>query len=230
MQQVRQLNTIKCVLFDLDGTLIDTAPDMVAALNTLLIENELNPLPFTDVRNSVSKGSLALIKLGFGENLDAEQLADLQKQYLNTYSKSLCVDSSPFTGIQELLNTLDAQKICWGIVTNKPGWLAEPLLKELDLLERSQCLISGDTLPRRKPHPDPLLHASRLLQQSTGECVYIGDDQRDIDAGNAAGMQTLIAGYGYIGANETPANWGADAMVNQVCELSEWLTQRLAKK
>lgn len=220
------MSPINTILFDLDGTLLDTAPDMVAALNILLENNQQAPLPFTAVRNSVSKGSLALVKLGFNKtlnNLTAEQIHKLQQDYLNIYSQHLCIDSGLFAGMADVLARLEASEVPWGIVTNKPGWLAEPLLKQLQLSHRAACIVSGDTTLRRKPFPDPLLHACELIQRQPQQCVYIGDNQRDIDAGNAAGMQTLVAQYGYIDATEKPEQWGADGMLEHVEQLHTWL-------
>lgn len=217
------MNNITAVLFDLDGTLIDTAPDMAAALNRLLLEENHRTLPFERIRPEVSKGSLALVKLGFGNELAETRLRELQQAFLEKYSEAICVESCLFDGLGSLLEELEAEHIPWGIVTNKPAWLTEPLLQQLNLFHRSACVVSGDTLPRRKPYPDPLLHACRLMHKPPEECVYIGDDERDVVAGNAAGMRTLIAGYGYLGEDETPINWGADGMIDGIGSLRQWL-------
>lgn len=217
------MKNITAVLFDLDGTLIDTAPDMAAALNRLLLQENLPTLPFERVRSEVSKGSLALVKLGFGKALAESRLRELQQAFLATYAQALCVESRLFDGLDTLLQELEAGKIPWGVVTNKPAWLTEPLLQQLNLGHRCACVVSGDTLPRRKPYPDPLLLACKLMQKPPEECVYIGDDERDVVAGNAAGMHTLIACYGYLGRDETPINWGADGMIDNVEGLRRWL-------
>lgn len=217
------MKNITAVLFDLDGTLIDTAPDMAAALNRLLLQENRPTLPFERVRSEVSKGSLALVKLGFGKEPTETRLRELQQAFLAMYAQALCVESRLFDGLDTLLQELEAGKIPWGIVTNKPAWLTEPLLQQLNLFHRCACVVSGDTLPRRKPYPDPLLLACKLMQKPPEECVYIGDDERDVVAGNAAGMHTLIAGYGYLGGDETPINWGADGMIDDVECLRRWL-------
>ena len=214
---------IEAVLFDLDGTLIDTAPDMAAALNNLLQQHEQNPLPFATIRNVVSKGSIALVRLGFGADIAIAQLESLQQQFLQLYADALCVESKLFAGMAELLDTLEQHSISWGIVTNKPGWLTKPLLEQMQLWQRASCVVSGDDLPRRKPYPDPLLHACETIGCQPAQTIYIGDDQRDIDAGLAAGTQTLIALYGYIDDHEPVQDWGADGMINSVDELHSWL-------
>lgn len=219
-----KLNT---VLFDLDGTLIDTAPDMVDALNRMLGRHGKPGLPFGHVRNSVSRGSLALVKLGFGESLSETELKNLQHEYLEVYADALCVASRPFDGMPALLDELEAAKVSWGVVTNKPGWLTEPLLKQLNLHERAGCIVSGDTLPVRKPDPAPLLHAAKLVRRQPQQCVYVGDDRRDVDAGRAAGMRTVVARYGYIEDREDPRRWGADDMIDDIAQLRRWLKQHI---
>ncbi|HEX5055216.1 MAG TPA: phosphoglycolate phosphatase [Gammaproteobacteria bacterium] len=219
-----KLNT---VLFDLDGTLIDTAPDMVAALNRMLVRHGKAELPYARVRNTVSRGSLALVKLGFSDKLPETELKDLQNEYLAVYAESLCAASRPFEGMTDILSGLEAAAVRWGVVTNKPGWLTEPLLKQLGLYGRAGCIVSGDTLPVRKPDPAPLLHAAQLVQRKPQECVYVGDDQRDVDAGRAAGMRTLVALYGYIGDGENPRQWGADDMIGDIAQLRRWLQRHV---
>lgn len=219
-----KLNT---VLFDLDGTLIDTAPDMVDALNRMLARHDKPQLPYTRVRNTVSRGSLALVKLGFGDALAEAELKNLQNEYLSIYAENLCAGSRPFDGLTDALAELEAAGICWGVVTNKPGWLTEPLLRQLKLYERAGCVVSGDTLPVRKPDPAPLLHAAALVRRKPGQCVYVGDDRRDVDAGRAAGMRTLVARYGYIEDWEDPRRWGADDMIDDIAQLRRWLKQHV---
>jgi 2-phosphoglycolate phosphatase len=219
-----KLNT---VLFDLDGTLIDTAPDMVDALNRMLTRHGKAELPYTRVRNTVSRGSIALVKLGFGDKLPESELKNLQNEYLAVYAESLCAASRPFEGMAEILSELEAAAVCWGVVTNKPGWLTEPLLKQLKLYDRAGCIVSGDTLPVRKPDPAPLLHAARLVQRNPRQCVYVGDDRRDVDAGRAAGMRTVVALYGYIEDGEDPRQWGADDMIDDIGQLRHWLRRHI---
>jgi phosphoglycolate phosphatase len=221
------VNSITAVLFDLDGTLVDTAPDMASALNALLKQEQRQTLPFERIRPVVSKGSLALVQLGFGSELTEARLRALQQAFLEKYSQAICVQSRLFQELDSLLDELDDHEIPWGVVTNKPAWLTEPLLRQLNLYERCACIVSGDTLPRRKPYPDPLLHACQLMQKPPEECVYVGDDERDVVAGKAAGMRTLIAGYGYLGADETPKNWGADGMIDGAEHLRQWLRNNI---
>ena len=225
------MSSIRAILFDLDGTLIDTAPDMATVLNRQRARYQLPALPYIEIRNRVSKGSLALVTLGFADYLanTGQQgngaLQELQQEFLQMYAENLCIESQLFPGMQELLDAMDTRGISWGIVTNKPGWLSQPLLAKLELLERSHCLVSGDTLEHRKPHPAPLLYASDLIQFAPEHCVYIGDDERDIQAGKAAGMTTIAAEYGYIHASERPAEWGADNAVQDVAQIHDWLRQ-----
>jgi phosphoglycolate phosphatase len=214
---------VNAVLFDLDGTLIDTAPDMATALNFLLQKHGRATLSFDNIRNTVSKGSAALVKLGFGHELAEADQKRLQQEFLDTYSNNLYKESRLFDGMPELLQHLEQNAIPWGIVTNKPGWLTQPLLECMDLWQRSAFTVSGDDLPRRKPHPDPLLHACQAIGCEPKQTLYIGDDQRDIDAGNAAEMHTLIAAYGYIDTHEKTHQWGADGIIHSVNELRQWL-------
>lgn len=217
------------MLFDLDGTLVDTAPDMVSALNKLLQLEEKQPLPYNHVRNHVSKGGSALVKLGFGEDIDESRRLQLLEKFLDIYSRNLCVDSKLFNGFDKLLDLLDQQKTAWGVVTNKPGWLTNPLMQQLGLQHRAACVISGDSLEKKKPDPEQLLLACRKLGCEPGQAVYIGDHERDIAAGNAAGMHTLIAAYGYISDDEDPQTWAADGMITTVDELRNWLVNHTAE-
>lgn len=208
------------VLFDLDGTLADTAPDLAAALNAMLSADGREPLPYALVRPWVSWGALQLIRLGYGEDLDATRIAALRGRFLTCYEAGLCRDSRLFRGVPEALAALDAAAVPWGIVTNKPGWLTEPLLAALGLGERAGTVISGDTVPYSKPHPMPLLHAARELRVSATRCVYVGDNVRDIEAGRAAGMYTIAAAWGYIPAGDDPATWQADRLLHAPEELA----------
>lgn len=198
------------VLFDLDGTLLDTAPDMIGALNALLDEEGLPAVAYDSARGHVSHGSLGLIRFGFGADLPQSRIDTLRQRFLDIYETRLSEGTGLFPGMAEVLGSLDANGIVWGIVTNKPGFLTDPLLQALDLDTRSRCVVSGDTLPQRKPHPAPLLHAAELCGLDSTDCLYVGDAERDIQAGRAAGMRTAIANWGYIDAADCPAAWGAD--------------------
>jgi 2-phosphoglycolate phosphatase len=215
--------TIKTVLFDLDGTLIDTAPDMAAALDQLCREQQRQPLPFERVRPVVSNGSVALVTLAFGEDIDEQQLAGLKQRYLEIYEDALCILSKPFDGIVRVLDEIDRRGMNWGVVTNKPGWLTQPLMEQLGLAARAATLVSGDTTLYRKPHPDPMHHACNEAGSKAYECLYIGDARRDIEAGRNAGMRTLAAAYGYIGDREDINDWGADAKIAQPEDILQYL-------
>lgn len=210
----------RAVFFDLDGTLIDTAPDMIAILADLLAANGYEALPYTLARASVSNGAMGLIRLAF-----PEAAADLQErlyaEYLARYERAVCVNSTLFPGLPAILDDLDDRGLPWGIVTNKPQRMTDPLLAELGLGRRAACVISGDTLPQRKPDPAPLLLASRLAGVPPGQSIYVGDAQRDIAAGRAAGMATIAAAYGYIVSGDDPARWLADQVATDTVELAK---------
>ncbi len=208
------MSKIHTVLFDLDGTLIDTAPDMANALNILLEEEGCEPLPFDQIRPVVSNGSVALVNLGFPDIADEATLARLKQRYLDIYEQNLCIDSGLFPGMATLITHIESNAMNWGVVTNKPGWLTDPLMQQLGLTARAACIISGDTTANRKPHPEPMFLACKLADSVAEHCIYIGDARRDIEAGNNAGMQTVIANYGYIGHWEDTSDWGADHKVN----------------
>ncbi|HZW59532.1 MAG TPA: HAD-IA family hydrolase [Woeseiaceae bacterium] len=202
---------IEGVLFDLDGTLVDTAPDMVDALIRLQRMHGAAALAYELVRSNVSNGAAGLVRLAFPD-ADDELHTALHGSYLQLYQDVLCERSRVFPGLDRLLDELDEKRRPWGVVTNKPQRLTEPLLGKLGLLERVACAISGDTLPQRKPHPAPMLLASRLMNVAPGSILYVGDAARDIEAGHAAGMTTIAAGYGYITADDDPQRWSADAI------------------
>jgi N-acetyl-D-muramate 6-phosphate phosphatase len=210
------------VIFDLDGTLLDTAPDMVGALDALRLENGLAPLPFDAVRASVSHGSGRLVRLGFPD-ADLERLAALQRRYLEIYGAELSRKTRLFPGMDAVLAELALRRLALGIVTNKPAWLTEPLLKQLGLREQFVCVISGDSLSERKPHPMPLLHAARLAGAAPEYCLYVGDAERDVQAARAAGMRSLVATYGYLAEGENWRAWGGDGAIAAPGELLGWL-------
>ncbi len=211
-------------LFDLDGTLIDTAPDMAGALNELLLENHRAELPYQQLRAHVSTGSAGLIRQGFGE-LEPRAQQALVLRFLEIYDARVSRASVLFEGIDTLLCSLESRGVAWGIVTNKPGWLTAPLLQALGLTKRAGAVVCGDTLAERKPHPMPLLHAAAAVHQPPQACIYVGDDARDIQAGQAAGMRTVAAAYGYV-ADANPADWRADACAGSVTQLTDWLLER----
>lgn len=214
---------ISTVLFDLDGTLVDTAPDMAHSLNLLLKEQGDQTLSHDIIRPHVSNGSEALVILGFGDQLESSRLDALKKRYLEIYQANIHVHSCLFPGMEQLLDDIEGCGKKWGVVTNKPSWLAEPLLISMGLSARSSCIVSGDTTPQRKPHPEPMFHACELIGVNASECIYVGDARRDIEAGNNANMKTIIASYGYIGEWEDSTSWGADAVINEASEIKQYL-------
>jgi 2-phosphoglycolate phosphatase len=213
------------ILFDLDGTLLDTAPDMIGALNRLRVENGREPLRPADARAHVSHGAVRLVRVGFPD-ADDERLEALRLRFLELYAANLADGTCLFPGIEHVLATLEAERLPWGIVTNKPGWLTDPLLDRLGLFERACCVVSGDTVAERKPHPLPLLHAAEATGVLPGRCVYVGDAERDIVAGRAAGMQTVVAAYGYLSPEDQPLLWNPHGVVQRPEELLDWLTLR----
>lgn len=213
------MGRINTVLFDLDGTLIDTAPDMANALNILLQEEGCDTLPFQTIRPVVSNGSAALVQLGFPELNNDATVARLKKRYLSIYEEKLCVDSALFPGMQQLIDHLNSQQMRWGVVTNKPGWLTEPLMQQIGLADKAACIVSGDTTNNRKPHPEPMYLACKQSGSRPENCIYIGDALRDIQAGNNAGMRTVVANYGYIGESENTQSWGADFHIDNPREI-----------
>lgn len=219
---------IRCVLFDLDGTLIDTAPDMADALNRLRRERGLAALPFTDLRPFVSMGTRGLLRSGFGLNPEDADYTPLRDRFLEIYNQGLCRESRLFGGMDSVLAGIETRGMRWGVVTNKPGWLSEPLLAALGLERRACCIISGDSAARAKPHPDPLFLACRLSGLEPADCIYVGDSGRDIEAGQQAGMRTVAAAYGYIPTGDAATAWGADFIIEHPSVLLEWLAQQAA--
>lgn len=216
---------IKTVLFDLDGTLADTAIDLANALNAIRILHNLSALPLEIIRPTVSLGGNAMIKLAFGLEENDAGFTEIRDQFLNFYRENIAAETVLFSGMEHVLNTLDENNIKWGIVTNKTSRLTDPLLKALDLDKRSACVVSGDTTEERKPHPAPILHACNLMRSKPDSTVYIGDAQRDIEAGRRAGTKTLIALYGYIDEDENPASWQADGMITTPLEINDKLIE-----
>lgn len=214
---------IQGVLFDLDGTLADTAPDLARTLNILLVENDRPPLPFEQIRPVVSHGATALLRLGFNHGITDQAFESLRQHFLDVYCINIANETRLFPGMPELLSAIEQHGIKWGIVTNKPAWLTEPLIARLHLQHRAACIVSGDSTPNRKPHPEPMLHACRQIDILAGQCLYVGDAQRDIEAGHRAGMKTLVALFGYLSKDDQPREWQADGMINHPMEILEWI-------
>jgi phosphoglycolate phosphatase len=218
------LNGIRAVLFDLDGTFADTAPDLARALNRVRAEEGLAPLPPQVARPHTSSGARGLLKAGFGISPESEGYAALRDRFLDFYEKELCVETRLFDGIPELLVKIRARKLKWGIVTNKGKRFTEPLLRLLAVDHLAACVVSGDSTAHIKPHPAPLLHAASLLSLPATACVYIGDDLRDAQAARAAGMHFVAAGWGYHGDGGDPNAWGADAVISDPREILDMLS------
>jgi len=214
------------VLFDLDGTLLDTAPDMIFALNSVCTDRGIAHIPYARARGFVSNGAVGLLRLAFPD-FDASRDPDLHRLFLERYAERLAVDTQLFPRLDTLLDALESQGVPWGVVTNKPGHLTEPLLEALGLGHRSACTVSGDTLPERKPHPRPIQFAlERLsLAANPGRAVYVGDARRDIESGRAAGTRTIAVRYGYVEPGQDPATWGADHLVDTTLDLFTLLTE-----
>jgi N-acetyl-D-muramate 6-phosphate phosphatase len=221
------LTDTRAVLFDLDGTLIDTAPDMVAALNALRREEHCGELAFDEVRQLVSNGALGLVRHGFPE-ADTQEFARLRARFLDIYSQQLAAASRCFEGLLEALERLESGRIPWGIVTNKPGWLTLPLLEKLGLRDRAGVIVCGDTLTERKPHPAPLLHALARLGVTAAQCIYVGDAERDVQAARAAGMKVFVALFGYIPTDERPREWLANGWLADPQALTDLLDSLVA--
>jgi len=213
---------IKGVLFDLDGTLLDTALDMTEALNALRAQEGLGALSNETVRCQVSHGGHALVRLGFG-TLPPEEHEVMRTRLLSIYRQQLAKHTQLFEGGDEMLTEIERRGLAWGIVTNKPGWLTDPLLIEVNLHKRARAVVSGDTLAERKPHPLPLLHAAATMGVEPAHCVYVGDAERDMQAAQAAGMYALVAGFGYLGDEDRADTWFSHGWLHTPLDLIHWL-------
>ena len=223
------LTTVRTVLFDLDGTLADTAPDLAFALNKVLDEKGGKPLSYDVIRPVVSHGASALIYLGFELDPEDEGYDEIRDRLLEIYRDNVAASTTLFPGMSEVLDELERRGMKWGIVTNKPSWLTTPLVQALALEKRASCIVSGDTTANSKPHPEPMFYACKAVGSNAKECLYVGDAKRDIEAGRNAGMNTLTALFGYIGDYENPADWGADDMIESPAGILDWLDQKQAQ-
>ena len=211
--------TIDAILFDLDGTLADTAADLGSVLNRLRTESRQAPLPAEIIRPHVSKGVRGLLGIGFGLKPGDTLYAELHQRFLAYYGDSLCVATRLFEGVTELLERLEGEGLRWGVVTNKPSRYTLPLIEALGLMQRAACVVSGDSSPRPKPAPDPLLLASTIAATHPANCLYVGDDLRDMEAARAAGMGAIAAAWGYLGDGLPLEEWGADAIIQSPTDL-----------
>ena len=234
---------VQAVLFDLDGTLIDTAPDFIRIIRVMCQKHQ-HPVPSdADIREQVSAGARAMVRLMFGDELanvadTDEQLLAYRQEFLDLYEQDICVDSRLFDGLDRLLTSLENQGVPWGIVTNKPRYLAENLLAKLDLSDRCGVLVCPDDVANTKPDPEPMFLAVDRLNQQLGcaiqseYCIYVGDHIRDIQAGNAAGMTTVVAKFGYLSRadKESLHEWGADVLMDTPDELADWVLAQLTQQ
>ncbi len=211
---------VRAVLFDLDGTFADTAPDMARALNAVRHQRSLEPLPLSILRPHVSNGARGMLEAGFNIKPADADFPDLRDAFHEEYARNLCIDSRWFDGIAGVVDDLEQHGIAWGIVTNKATRFTMPLLDALGISPRAACVVCGDTCARAKPHPDPLLHAAALIEIDPAHCLYVGDDVRDIDAANAAGMRGIVALYGYLGVTPAPHTWPAAAWVDSPVDIT----------
>ena len=217
---------VKAVLFDLDGTLADSAGDLASAVTRLRRERGMTDVPVATLRPHASAGARGLLGAGMGVVPGDAEYPRLRDQFLEYYEAGLAETTALFAGIAALLDGLDARGLRWGIVTNKLARYTQPVVAALGLDQRASAIVSGDTTAHPKPHPAPLLHAAALLELDASECVYVGDDLRDILAGNAAGMPTIVAEYGYLGEGGCADDWPASGWIEQPLELLQWLPPR----
>jgi phosphoglycolate phosphatase len=211
---------LKSVLFDLDGTLADTAPDLGYALNRLRVDAGLGELSMEEIRPQASNGVRGLLSLGFGITPEDASFSGLREQFLDIYMDNLCVGTRLFDGMEELIDEIERTGLSWGIVTNKPMKFTVPLVEKLGL--NAQVVVGGDTCSRQKPHPDPLLYAADRLSVSPAQCLYLGDDRRDVEASLSAGMYPIVAKFGYLSGG-MPETWGAKAYIDHPMELVGFL-------
>lgn len=214
---------IAAVLFDLDGTLADTAPDLGLALNRLLAEEGQPAQPYAAIRPIASHGARGLIGLGFGIGPEHADFSRLRTRFLDLYDACFCEETRLFDGVEELLQTIAERGLPWGIITNKPGRFTGPLVDSLALRVAPAVVVSGDTVGAAKPDPRPMYHAAEMLGIAPENCLYVGDAERDIEAGRKVGMTTVLADYGYIAESDRPHEWGADIRIGHPLELIDHL-------
>jgi phosphoglycolate phosphatase len=214
------------VLFDLDGTLIDSAPDLAAAANRLRADHGMAPLPLADLRPMVGSGARGMVGIAFGVAPGEPRFEALRDTFLAHYEAGLLESTQSFDGVDAMLSALEAAGIPWGIVTNKATRFTTPIVAGLGLAQRAAVVVCGDTTPHAKPHPEPLWHGARAMGLAPEDVVYVGDDLRDAQAARAAGMAMVVATWGYLGLGEPAHNWGADALMDAPDQLSSWLRER----
>jgi phosphoglycolate phosphatase len=209
----------RVILLDLDGTLLDTAPEFADSINHLRKGHGFSALPYNTVRNQVSKGSQKIIELAFPHVSAAHEIEALRQEFIELYKNNIGSSTTLFPGMEEVLKSIESTGRVWGIVTNKFAALTNLLLAKLKLSQRAACIVSGDTTPYCKPHPEPLYEAMRIMQAGPSECIYIGDDERDVIAASSAGMKAIIALYGYIDPKDKPSLWQAHESIYSPLDL-----------
>lgn len=214
---------VRAVLFDLDGTLIDSAPDLAGAANAMRISRQLEPLPLERYRAHSGSGARGMLRVAFGTEPGDHAFEDLKHEFFDHYQDRLLLQTCPFDGVDRLLGTLVERGVFWGVVTNKGQRFTQPLIQAMPLFAGAATVISGDTTPHTKPHPEPLFEAARRIGVAPADCLYVGDDIRDIQAGRAAGMRTVAARYGYLGPGADVSTWGADNVIDDPLALLKWL-------
>lgn len=216
---------VQAVLFDLDGTLIDSAPDLGGAANKMLIERGRSALPLAHYRPLASAGARGMLGLAFGVTPEQADFEALREEFFINYEQCMTQNTFAFAGVSEMIDCLVGLNLAWGVVTNKSARFTDPLTRAMPLFASARVMVSGDTTPYAKPHPEPLFEAARRLAIEPARCLYVGDDERDIVAGLAAGMGTVAATYGYLGQKVDPLQWGADATINSPGELLQLLAR-----
>lgn len=217
---------LACVLFDLDGTLLHTAPDLTTALNNALTHFNYPEISIAEITPYISYGAAVMIDTALKEDVSEATKAAILTWLIEYYAANIAVKTQLYPGMPELLATLEEKNIPWGVVTNKREQLTHPLMQALELTQRSACIICGDTTAYSKPHPEPMLTACRQIKVAPEACLYIGDAQHDITAGKTANMKTLAATYGYLKPNDKPQDWGADALINHPNQILDWITNQ----
>ncbi len=211
--------SIRAILFDLDGTLIDSAPDLGAAADQMRVARGLPSLPMADYRPFAGSGARGMLRVAFGMQPEDAEFPTMREEFFQNYERRMTQDTTVFDGVSDMLASIVARQLHWGVVTNKSKRFTEPLSRQMALFASAGALVSGDTTPHAKPHPEPLLEAARRIGVAPQDCVYVGDDERDIIAGKAAGMHTVAAVYGYLGEKQSVAHWEADDVINSPHEL-----------